>query len=205
MARRLRLFISATPDLEEEREAISKALARFPAPLGWVIKRKPHRGEQSPGNLAEAIEESDFFALLLGADIQAPVGSELYAAQRAGLTPLAYLKETPHTLAARTFLRDAGLNWINFRTPEEVAHLLTQDLIREILDRAPVLEISPTEWNLLSDYLKEPHRDKSILEEEPRADGGKDTSVGEGGIIMVPEREEPSDGVLLTSKKGEED
>ena len=47
MASRLRIFISAGPDLEIEREVVGKAIATLPVSLGWVIKYTPIRGELS--------------------------------------------------------------------------------------------------------------------------------------------------------------
>jgi len=37
MAKRVRLFVSAGPDLEAEREIIGQAVARLPVSLGWTI------------------------------------------------------------------------------------------------------------------------------------------------------------------------
>ena len=207
MARRLRLFISATSDLEDERHAISKALAQFPVPLGWSIKRTPDPGDQTPEALTAAIRLSDFFVLLLGADVHAPVGSELLVALNAGITPRAYVKDVAHTLAARTFRRDMGLKWTRFGTSEQVARLLTHDLIREIVERATDLEISPAEWQSLSDALKD-HEEgrRKPAKAEPVAPTAEDGGMlGAGGVIMVPGREEPSTGTLITPKRDPDD
>jgi len=83
MASQLRVFVSAGPDLEPEREVIGQAIAKLPVPLGWVIKRTPHGNEPFTPALEE-VKTCDFYLLLLGSDIQAPVGWELRAAQRAG-------------------------------------------------------------------------------------------------------------------------
>jgi len=92
MASRLRLFVSAAPDLEAEREVIGQTVAELPVSLGWAIKRTPKRGEPLRPAL-EAVEACDFYVLLLATDIRAPVGLELYAARRAGKDPLAFLKD----------------------------------------------------------------------------------------------------------------
>jgi hypothetical protein len=81
---RLRLFVSAATELEAEHEAIGQAVARIPVPsLGW-----------------DDITGADFFVLLLGRDVQAPVGAELLAARRAGKRALAYRKDVQRTQAA---------------------------------------------------------------------------------------------------------
>jgi hypothetical protein len=51
MPRLVRLFVSATPDLEAEREVIGQVVVCLPVALGWEIKRTPRRGEP-PGRLA---------------------------------------------------------------------------------------------------------------------------------------------------------
>ena len=68
MATRVRLFISAGPGEEPARELLGRALAELPINIGWVIKRTPD---------VDAVPECHLFALLLGADIWAPVGLEL--------------------------------------------------------------------------------------------------------------------------------
>ena len=82
--RLIRVFVSATSDLEPEREVIGEALARFPVPLGWEIKRTALPGEQVPAAIEE-VRRSDFFLFMLGADITAPTGAELEAAVEAGV------------------------------------------------------------------------------------------------------------------------
>ena len=207
MARRLRLFISATSDLQDERHAISKALAQFPVPLGWLIKRTPDPGDQTPETLASAIRQSDFFVLLLGADVHAPVGSELLLALNAGITPRAYVKDVAHTLAARTFRRGMGLDWTRFSASEHVARLLTHDLIREILERATDLEVSAAECRSLSEALKDGEKGRrKSAEAEPVAPTAQHGGMlGAGGVIMVPGREEPSTGTLIAPGRDTDD
>ena len=108
MANRLRIFISAGPDLEVEREVIGKAIAGLPVSLGWVIKYTPRLNEPLAPAL-EAVAASHFYALLLGRDITAPVGSELYTARQGGNRILAFLKDGPRTPAAQVFVRDSSL------------------------------------------------------------------------------------------------
>ena len=71
MTDRVRVFISAGPELEPEREAIARGLARFPINLGWEIKRTP-RPEEAVD--LKAVQGCDFFVMLFASDIRAPVG-----------------------------------------------------------------------------------------------------------------------------------
>ena len=207
MARRLRLFISGTSDVEAERETIGKGLAHFPVPLGWVIKRTPNPGDQSLESLSLTITESDFFVLLMGADVQAPIGAELSLAQRTGLIPHAYLKDTAQTLAARAFVRHSGLTWSRFSTSAEAAALLIYDLSQEILDRAVALEIAPAEWQVLSDYVGRAQAGRPAAEQGAAAERGgpESATIGAGGVIMAPGREVPSGGTLVGAKENAND
>ncbi|HID65193.1 MAG TPA: DUF4062 domain-containing protein, partial [Anaerolineae bacterium] len=136
MARRLRLFVSAGPDLEAEREIIGQAVARLPVSLGCSIKRTPKRGDPLAPAL-DAIRNCDVYVLLLGTDIRAPVGLELITARRTGKTVLAFLKEeTSRTPAARAFTRDTGLSWTPFHSGQELENLIQKALARRILEGA---------------------------------------------------------------------
>jgi len=57
-------------------------VAQIPVPsLGWTIGRTPRRG-QAQFIAWDEIAAVDFFVLLLGSDVRAPVGVELLAARR---------------------------------------------------------------------------------------------------------------------------
>ncbi|MEA3460071.1 MAG: hypothetical protein U9R11_05320 [Chloroflexota bacterium] len=181
MASRLRLFVSAGPDLEPEREIIGQAIAKLPVPLGWVIKRTPHWNEPFTPALEE-VKTCDFYVLLLGADIQAPVGWELRAAQQAGKKPLAFLKKAARTPAARIFLRTTRIDWAPFSSPQELGFLVQKALAEQILERAQALALNLAQLEALSAFLKELSK-KKPEEEAKRELGG----AGEGGVIFASE------------------
>jgi hypothetical protein len=145
VANRLRIFISAGPDLEVEREVIGKAIASLPVSLGWVIKYTPRRDEPLAPAL-EAVAASHFYALLMGTDITAPVGSELHIARLGGKRILAFLKDGTRTPAARVFIKDATLEWNPFRSEDELGRLLQKALAEQILEGAQIYGISPVDW-----------------------------------------------------------
>ena len=94
---RLELFVSAGPDLEAEQEAIGQAVAQIPVPsFGWTIGRTPRRG-QAQFVAWDEIASVDFFVLLLGSDVRAPVGAELLAARRGKRQVLACRSPTAKT------------------------------------------------------------------------------------------------------------
>ena len=192
MRDRLRLFVSAGPDLETEREIIGRAIAKLPVPVGWVIKRTPHRNEPFTPALKE-VKDCDFYLLLLGSDIQAPVGWELRAAQQAGKKPLAFLKKVSHTPAARIFLRAAGINWIPFESPQELGPLVQRVLAERILEQAQELSLDLAQLEALSAFLR-----KSSEEKPEEVEEGEEGGAGEGGVIFAP-GEPPSEGVPVSS------
>ncbi len=191
MADRLRMFVSAGPDMEAEREAIGRAVAKLPVSIGWVIKRTPHRGQPLA---LEAIESCHFYVLLLGSDISAPVGVELMAARRAGKVTLAFLKDVTRTPAARIFVRDAGVKWTPFNSAQELGTLLQKALAQHILDRALEYKLSPVEYETLSAFLKELDREEK-KEREPEERGREPGGAGGGGVIIAPGRDIPPGGV----------
>jgi hypothetical protein len=192
MAERLRLFVSAGPDLETEREIIGQAVARLPVSLGWTIKRTPRRGQPLTPAL-EAIWACDFYVLLLGTDIRAPVGLELITARRARRTILALIKEeTARTPAARVFIKDAQLSWEPFRSGQELESLIQKTLAQRILEGAESYAINPVEWETLSALVEQPSHEE-MAKHEPREAGG----AGGGGVIIAPGRDLPPGGVMV--------
>ena len=189
---RLRIFVSAGSDLEMEREAIGQGVAQIPAPsLGWVIGRTPPRGE--PQFVAwDEIAAADFFVLLLGRDIQAPVGAELWASQRAGGRVLAYLKDVHRTQAAQAFVRGAGVDWTTYETASQVARQVQIPFVEEILAQGPLRGLPPLEQGALRGFL-ERLRGGELATPSPEQTGG----AGGGGVILVPGKDLPPGGVLL--------
>lgn len=190
MAERLRLFVSAGPDLEAEREIIGQAVARLPVSLGWTIKRTPKRGAPLAPAL-EAVRACDFYVLLVGTDIRAPVGLELITARRVRKITLAFLKEeTARTPAARVFISDAQVNWTPFHSGQELETLIQKALAQRILERAESYAISPVELETLLALMEQPSY-KEMGEQEP----GEASGAGGGGVIIAPGRDLPPGGV----------
>jgi hypothetical protein len=199
MVNHLRIFISAGPDLEAEREVLGKAIASLPISVGWVINYTPIGGRPTDPAM-KAVVDCDFYALLLGRDIAAPMGSELYAAQHTGKAVVAIVKDVPRTPAARSFLREAPLEWKEFQQPEDLRPLLQKTLIEQILQRPDAYRISVADWEALSALSAE-------LEEAPSGEEKKEEPPGAGGagsdaVIVAPGRDLPSGGVLVEKPSG---
>lgn len=200
MAARLRIFISVGPDLQAEREIIGKAIASLPVSLGWVIKYTPVRGEPLAPAL-DAVAAADFYVLILGVDIRAPAGSELYIARRTGKRILPFVKDVLHTPAASVFMKDASLKWEHFGAEDELRPLLQRALIQQILERAETFGISPVDWETLSASLAELREQEQLEPEKEKLAPGY-RGAGAGAVIVAPGRDLPEDGVLIEKSKG---
>jgi hypothetical protein len=200
VATRLRIFTSVAPDLQAEREIIGRAIASLPVSLGWVINYTPSAGERLDPAM-DAVTEADFYAILLGTDIRAPMGSEFVVARRTGKRILAYVKDVLHTPAARVFIRDASLNWKHFSAEEEVGPLLQRDVAEQILEGAEVYRISPVDWERLSALVAE-LTDREQLEPEKEERPPIYRGAGKDAVIVSPERDLPRDGALIDKSKG---
>jgi hypothetical protein len=191
----LRVFISAGSDLEAEREVIGKAIAGLPVSLGWVINYTPTRDEPLV-QVQEAVAASHFYALVMGPDIRAPVGSELYIARQRGKQILAFLKEGPRTPAGLVFVREASLEWNHFRREDELGPLLQRSLADQILASAQIHSISPVDWETLSAFHAELRREEGSAREREEVAPGYH-GAGSDAVIVAPGRDLPSEGVLI--------
>jgi hypothetical protein len=186
----LRLYISAGPELEPERDAIGQALAEFPVNLGWEIKRTPHAEE--PVDL-EAVRNCEFFVLLFSSDIRAPVGWEWTVARGTGRVILAFLRrDRPQTPAGREFARNLKTEWRPFDHGHDLARQLMESLSGRILDRWREFGLSAHEWEVLSAYVARLRAGK--LQETPEAEPA---GAGEGGVILAPGRDVPKGGLVV--------
>jgi hypothetical protein len=194
MTSRLRIFVSAGPDLEIEKEVVGKAIAGLPLPVGWVIKYTPLPSEV-PDPSMEAVAACDFYALLMAADVTAPMGAELHIARRAGKRILAFLREGPRTPAAYVFIRRLPEEWLRFSGERELRRLFQRTLVDQILERPEGYGLSLPDWEALSDLSSE-LADESLQDEEqditPRHGG-----AGSDAVIVAPGRDLPSEGVLI--------
>ncbi len=194
MTRRLSIFISAGPALEIEREVVGKSIASLPLSVGWIMKHTPRPGEV-PDPSMEAVATCDFYALLLGADITAPVGAELEVARRAGKRIVAFLSEVPRTPAAYVFIRRLPEEWLRFSGERELRRLFQKTLADQILERPESYGMSLVDWEALSALSSELADEASQREEgdiTPRHGG-----AGSDAVIVAPGRDLPSGGVLI--------
>jgi hypothetical protein len=138
MKHKVRLYISSSPDLEGEREAIGQAVAELPIDTGWEL-RHTARFEQSMDEALDFIASCDLYLIALGGDFAAPMGLEWEQAQRTHRPTLGYLKDGSHSPSARSLLRQADLNWTDFRSVADFKGGVKRALARFLLDRGETL------------------------------------------------------------------
>ena len=138
MAGPIRLFVSSSPDLVSEREALGQAVAELPVSVGWEIKHTPRAGEDAFEAL-DFIVHCDLYLVLLGTDFAAPMGVEWERALDAGKTPLTYRKNVLHSPSAQMLLRRLDVAWTEFESPQELKAQVTRALAQAMLDRGEQL------------------------------------------------------------------
>jgi hypothetical protein len=193
MTSRLRIFISAGPDLETEREVVGKAIASLPVSLGWIVKYTPIHGEPSDP-ASSAVKSCDLYVLILGSDIAAPVGSELYTARKSGKGIAACLKEGPRTSAARAFTKESTVEWKPFGNEESLRSLLHESLASRMLKHPEAYRLSIADWEALSALTAGLEKKTTDQRQEATTPLG---GAGSDAVIVSPERDLPSEGVLI--------
>jgi hypothetical protein len=190
-------YISAAPDLAQEREVLGRAVTEVPVSLGWRVVQSPIRDE--PVDMA-AVAAADLHLLLLGMDIRAPVGLEWAAARRAGRRPVPLLKlGVLRTPAADSFLRFIAeqAEWQPFKDGAELRRITLRLLGDHLLERAVQYALSPVELARLQGWRAELAGAATAAEEETR--GG----AGVSGVVLSRERYVPSEGLLIRLNKGD--
>ena len=190
------VYVSAAADLAAEREAVGRAVTEIPVSLGWRIVQSPLRDE--PVDL-ESLAQSDLHFLLMGGDIRAPIGTEWISARRLRRQVYLLLKTgIPQTAAARDFVRFVGGEsaWQPFRDTRELRLQILTRLADMIRVQALRFALTTVELGQLQDWRES--LESAPFDETTARPGG----AGESGIVLSPERYEPSSGILLQPNKG---
>jgi hypothetical protein len=133
MTRPIRLFVSSSPDLAPEREALGQAVAEMPISAGWEIRQTLRPNEDVQGSL-DFIRRCDLFILILGADFAAPMGLEWQAVRGTGKPVLAYRKRVLRSPSAQQMLREARLAWGEIESAQELKAQVIRNLAQTLLD-----------------------------------------------------------------------
>ncbi len=194
MAEKLRIFVSATHDLEAERAVIGRAVADLPVQIGVEIRRTPAAGA-AYDDIFELVANVDRFYFLLGQDITAPAGAEWYLAWKLerSIAPLAaQVRRSP---AAQEFARAALIKWQPFRSSRELQRLITLDLARILEHPTNRYGLTVAELELLSLHAQRIQRrgqgSPGLAGQEP---GGAE---GGGVLLDSTHRDELDDELLV--------
>lgn len=191
MAELLRLFVSATQDLDAERAAIGRALADLPVQIGVEIRRTPAAGA-SLETMHELVANVDRFYFLLGEDITAPAGAEWFLAWKLERSVLPLRRGSRHTPAALEFLRSAPVEWTGFAAAAEVARLVALDVIRLLHHPANRYGLSVAEFERLAAHGALLRRGQGTQRPAPDPGGAEG-----GGVLLDMGHREPLAGVAL--------
>jgi len=178
MARPIRLFVSSSPDLMPEREALGQTVAELPVSVGWEIKHTPRADEDARGPLA-FVERCDLYLVVLGADFAAPMGAEWRQARGTGKPLLAYRKRVLYSPSAQMLLRQSDVEWTAFQSPQELKAQVTRSLAQAVLERAEQFGLHLDEVEALLALVGTEEE-----EEETPAEPDRRRGAGRGAVIL---------------------
>ncbi len=186
MATQVRLFVSAGPAEEGAREHLGRALAELPINVGWVIKRTPD---------VESVAECHLFAVLLGHDIEAPVGLELWWARRTEKPILAYTAEGLRTPACQVFFQDnLHLDWRTFGDPVALRRVFLRDVSHFLLVHAERYGVTVPEAEALRGFMGQLEKPGAVVPGRAPARKGplaRAQGAAGGGVILAPGKDTP--------------
>lgn len=192
MAETLRLFVSATKDLEAERAIIGRAVAELPVKIGIEIRRSPATGATYE-ELYELIGNCDRVYFLMGRDITAPSGAEWLIAWKLERSVMPLRLAGLPTPAGQDFMRLLPSGWQRFATGTELARLVTLDLIDLLNHPKNRYGLTVTELELLTLHRKRVKQMRTRALAEP---GGAEG----GGVLLDEGHREPLMGVALDER-----
>ncbi|MFO7695853.1 MAG: hypothetical protein R6X16_01670 [Anaerolineae bacterium] len=176
--RELGMYVSANTEMDPECELLGQILAQITPSVRWTIKRTPPSHEKSDPDWA-ALAQSDFYVILVGRDITAPIGVEWRAARERAITTFAYrnLQATPSP-ALSAFVRHTDVEWRGFDSAHAFASDLKQRLVRQLIDGTPGYGLSLEEIEDLAAQLS------GTNNEDPKEPGEERRGAGRGGVIL---------------------
>lgn len=189
MAETLRIFVSATRDLETARALIGQTLAELPVQVGAEVRRTPIEGT-SYDTMFELVSNVDRFYFLLGRDITAPAGVEWLLALQLERSIYPLRLAATRTAAAQEFLRFAPVEWTSFYNQHHLAQLIGIDLIDRLLHPTNRYGLSLVEIEALR--LRRAQINEGLVKTVAEGSGAEG-----GGVILNRSQLETEAGVLL--------
>jgi hypothetical protein len=183
------LYISTAPALQRERDALGRSVTAIPTTLRWQIVHTPQ--PRQPLDF-KAVAGADVHVLVLGSDIQAPVGLEWQIARRAGRSPILFKRDTLHTPAADAFIRALSeeARWLTYTDEQQLGRQVQAWLGEYLLVHAGRFALNAAEIEQLRSWQRE--RSQTVTQPADR-----EHSAGDSGVIFSRERYEPTEGTLV--------
>jgi hypothetical protein len=175
------IYVSASTEMDAECELLGRFLAEITRSTRWIIKRTPGQHENANPDL-ETLRKSQFYLILMGVDITAPIGVELREAQQAGIPILAYrnISEVA-TPAAAFFIHNSGVVWRRYEGPQAFIRDLERELITRLVEGTPGYGLNLADIEDLSARLE---RLKESEEGIRTANDDARRGAGRGGVIL---------------------
>lgn len=194
MSETLRLFVSATNDLESERAIVGRILADLPVKIRAEIRRTPAAGGKYD-DLYEMIANCDRVYFIVGQDISAPSGAEWQLAWQLERDILPLRSNVALTPAAQEFMRStAPLNWIEFNSAAHLAQIISLDLVKILEHPNNRYGLTVAEREILRGHGKRLQSKAAKAATVAVADPG---GIEGGGILLDDLRNDPIDAVLI--------
>ena len=193
MAEKIRIFVSATKDLEQERALVGRILAELPVHVGAEIRRSPAEGVDYD-TLFELISNVDRIYCMLGRDITAPFGAEWQLAIRLERTIVPYKLQGMRTQAGREFLRIAHAPWKTFHSSTHLGQQIGLDLVDTLLHPENRYGLNLVEVEGLRKARQDLVQglDRLIASPQMRAKGVGEAGGAEGGGVILDPAEAQS-------------
>ena len=180
MSRPIDLYVSSSPDLYAEREAVAQIVAALPLTIGWRISHTPPPG-QVMGDDIKRVGACDLYAVILGHDFAAPMGFELRQVLARGQQPMAaYRKDCTFSPSAQEAVRTLEIAWHRFSTLEAFRSMFRRDLLHAVLRQATALGLKLDEVQRLVELSREAAGEDSAIAEPGQGRG----DVGRSGRIL---------------------
>ncbi len=182
MRRAVRLYVSASADLEAERDLVGRLVAGLPVTTGWEIGRAALPGRETDEvTVHVAPQDCDLYIFMLGRDITAPAGVEWDAANAVQHPILALLKNVPRTPAGQVFQRVGIGEWTSYGSAGQFERIVRAWLVRCLLDGQDRFGLVLSEVEALIVLAARLARET----DPPFPAGDPERSAGGAGVILA--------------------
>lgn len=182
MDKEISVYVSASQEMDAECERIGQLLAGITRTSRSTIRRTPSPHDAANPDV-DALVDSDFYIVILGTDLVAPMGVEWQAAQRAGVRTLGFRHaEASPSPAMIDFLRRTEFVWEDYRTPSEFVRVLEKTLLTRMIEETPGLGLDLQDIEEISARLKALEEKEGAAEAAEAPDERR--GAARGGIIL---------------------